>query len=113
MIVTPFGDLEFGVEDGLQDWLQAHDTRHRVEQAQIILASGIPLTTRDLTQPPTDDWLFMHMMMHGAMMPFSSPDPTVSSTLLEMPWGTPDNFYAWHEMHIQIHATLDRKLGIQ
>jgi len=111
MIVTPFGDLEWGDEDGLQDWLDAHDQQHYAER-QAIAFSGIPLYPRSFEGPMDREWFGRHMIEHRAFQNFATPDDSISPTLIEMNWDREANFYMWHQQHNLLHSKLDQALGL-
>ena len=112
MVITPFGDLEYNDQSGLQDWLDAHDQRHFAERQRIATGYGIPLFPRPLTGPMSSAWFGWHMTEHTTLMDFAPPDQTVGAVVLEMQWTTPDNFYRWHQIHNLLHQQLDQALGI-
>jgi hypothetical protein len=111
MIVTPFGDLVYGDNQGLQSWLLAHDQRHRVE-LQAIGFQGVSLPYSSLAEKIDSDWFGRHVLNHLGMIRFAADDDTVSSQLLEMEWDNPQNFQVWHQMHNDLHSVLDQSLGI-
>jgi hypothetical protein len=111
VIVTPFGNMAFGDESGLQNWLDGHDQRHYLER-QAIARTGIPLPARTLQGPLNPEWFGAHMMQHGTLMQFMQPDQTVGSQVLEMQWDTEEKFYRWHQIHNDLHRRLDQALGI-
>jgi hypothetical protein len=112
MIVTPFGDLDYGDTSGLQDWMSAHAQRHRIERESIAMLYGIPLGAPLLDAPLNHDFFGRHMLAHLALVKFCQPDTTVSATLLEYEWESADKFYLWHQAHNQIHQNIDNALGI-
>jgi hypothetical protein len=111
MIVTPFGDLEFGSKDGLQDWLDSHDQQHYAER-QAIALTGIPLFPRNFQGPINAEWFGRHMVEHTTLINFALPDDTVNSVSMEMQWSNEDQFYRWHQIHNLLHQRLDQALGI-
>jgi hypothetical protein len=111
MVVTPFGDLIFGDNNGLKPWLAAHDQRHKTE-LQGIGMRGVTLPYSSLDEKINDDWLGRHLLYHLSMVRFATPDQTASSQLLEMKWDNPTNFQVWHQMHNNLHQSLDQQLGI-
>jgi hypothetical protein len=117
MIQTPFGDLTYDDATGLQDWMGAHDQRHRAERHAIAIL-GVSLSAFPLTQmlgdrvSPNSQWFGRHMLMHYALRQFFTPDDTVSSLPLEMEWTDETKFNEWHRMHTQIHSQIDKALGI-
>jgi len=111
VIVTPFGDLNYGNDIGLQSWLAAHDQRHRFE-LQVIALKGAALTYAGLDTKIDSDWFGRHMLYHIGMLRFGVNDDTVSAQLLEMEWDNPQNFQVWHQMHNDLHSVLDQSLGI-
>jgi hypothetical protein len=111
MIVTPFGDLQFGDNQGLQPWLAAHDQRHMTE-LQGIGRQGVALPYSNLDPKIDEDWLGRHVLYHLSMIRFALPNTTASSPLLEMKWDNPTNFQVWHQMHNDLHSALDQALGI-
>lgn len=111
MIVTPFGDLKFGEDQGLKPWLAAHDIRHRTELRAIGL-KGVALPYHGLNEKIDSDWFGRHMLYHIGMLPYMPDDDSVSAQLLEMEWDNAQNFQVWHQMHNNLHSVLDQSLGI-
>ena len=112
-IVTPFGQLSYGSEKGLPQWISAHDTQHRTyNQALALLGIGLgnfPMQTKEVTK----DWLarnlFNHMSLHVAI---NQADPNPDTRLADTDWGTEQKFYDWHQAHNDSHAFIDQALGI-
>jgi hypothetical protein len=111
MIVTPFGDLSWGDNSGLANWLDAHDQRHHTERLAIA-RKGVPMFPRNFQGPVSPEWFGRHMIAHSDLMEFAIPDDTVSSVVLEAPWRDEATFYRWHQIHNLLHQRLDRALGI-
>lgn len=111
MIVTPFGDLQYGDQNALSSWLAAHDQRHYAER-QTIARAGVPLYAHNFAGPVDKDWFGRHMIEHSVLKDFALPDSTVLSVAMEMEWTTEDKFYRWHQIHNLLHERLDRSLGI-
>ena len=111
MILTPFGDLIFGENQGIPPWLQAHDQRHRIELRAIGLL-GAALPYADLNIKPDGDWFARHAQYHLSMLRYFAPDDSVSTQLLTMEWNNPLNFQVWHQMHNDLHSHVDESLGI-
>jgi hypothetical protein len=111
MIVTPFGDLEFGDDQSLRYWMDAHDGRHHAER-QAIARSGVPLFAHSYASPINRAWFGQHMLEHGAMKSFAIPDDQVSTVMIENGWEEESSFYKWHQIHNQLHQRLDQALGL-
>ena len=111
MVITPFGDLQFGDESGLQTWLNAHDQKHNTER-QAIAINGVAIQPRSMEGPFNAEWLGRHMVEHQTLKNFSKPDSSVNSIILEMDWDSEQNFYRWHQIHNELHARLDQALGL-
>lgn len=112
MIVTPFGDLSYGSESGLEKWVSAHDQQHMAERQAIARLKGIPLNSVSMEAPLDDDWRGRHMLEHGTLITFSIPSTDVSTVLLESKWDSEAGFYMWHQIHNAAHRQLDQALGI-
>ena len=111
MVITPFGDLEFDSQNGLDAWLSAHDQRHNTER-QAIAINGVAIQPRSMEGPLNAEWLGRHMVEHQTLKNFSKPDSSVNSIILEMDWDSEQNFYRWHQIHNELHARLDQALGL-
>ena len=111
MIITPFGDLDYGQQDQLQYWLDAHDQRHHAER-QEIARRGVPLYSHSFSGPVSKEWFGRHMIEHTALKDFSLPDSTVTSVLIESEWNDESSFYKWHQVHNLLHQRLDRAIGL-
>jgi hypothetical protein len=111
MIVTPFGNMEWGKKDQVQYWLDAHDQRHHAER-QEIARRGVPLYSRSFTGQMTVEWFGRHMIEHTALQDFSLPDSSVTAVLLESTWDNEATFYKWHQVHNLLHQRLDQAIGL-
>jgi hypothetical protein len=111
MVITPFGDLEYGDQSGLDSWLAAHDQRHKTER-QTIAVNGVALPSRSMEGPLNQEWLGRHMVEHQTLKDFALPDTSVNSLILEMSWNSEENFYKWHQIHNELHSRLDQALGL-
>ena len=111
MVITPFGDLAFGSESGLQSWLDAHDQRHFTER-QAIAQTGVAIQPRSMQGPLNKEWFGRHMAEHQTLKDFAVPDTSINSLIIEMDWETEANFYRWHQIHNLLHQRLDQALGI-
>jgi len=114
-----FGDLTYGDNDSLQDWLAAHDADHRSQRKAIInlgiSLDGWPLLTGNFNTKsygPTSEWFGRHALMHVALKQFFTPDDTVSSLPLAQEWVDEKSFTNWQQMHDQIHQQINNALGI-
>lgn len=112
MIVTPFGDLQFGDKMALQYWMDAHDQQHHAERLAIA-RTGVPLFPRSFQSPLTAEWFGRHMIEHTALKDFAQPDSTASSVMLESMWENADDFNKWHQIHNLLHQRIDQSLGIR
>lgn len=109
MIVTPFGQLDYGNERGLIDWVAAHDIRHRVYQSEM-LAQGNAVTGYPLTGSVNDDWFGRHILSHLALN--SILPVTTTSTASLVRWRDEKSFYFWHDLHNLLHIQIDNALNL-
>lgn len=115
MLVSIFGDLEYGNYESVLDWSQAHAQAHRTIQ-RVAATNGNALTPTILSGEHIDnDWFGRHGITHVGLQRFYLPDGTASSALLISSledWEKENTFYDWHMMHDQVHTRLNAALGI-
>jgi hypothetical protein len=115
MLVSIFGQLDYGDYSTVQDWGAAHAQAHRTI-ARVVTTNGFPVQPVILSaEHIDDDWFGRHGLAHVALQRFYKPDTTVSSELMISSlkdWTDKDKFYDWHMMHDQIHSRLNNALGI-
>lgn len=111
--VTPFGNLEFGSEEGLAQWLAAHAQAHRA-YGRVLAQRGIALTRPPLSDKPVDnDWLGRHLFLHIGLDNIIIPDNTNSETgLANTNWHNEAQFYDWHNYHNAAHQRFEQAFGI-
>jgi hypothetical protein len=105
MIVTPFGDVEYGNVQSILYWLDAHDVRHHTERQALIEKHSISLSAFPMTGPVNSEWFGRHALAHLAYAPFGRPNASVARLDLEHQWDSPANFYHWHQVHNESHET--------
>lgn len=111
-MITLFGNLEWGDERGLQQWLAAHDLKHQA-LAQASARSGSALPAFLLSVEIDDSWLQTHWQQHHQLAQLLTPDTDSSSyDLLNDPMESEENFYDWQDIHDLLHQRLDQALGI-
>lgn len=115
MLMTLYGDLEYGNKAALQNWIQAHDIAHRQYREAAAMA-GNALEALLLGQPDIDnDWLGRHGLGHVALFRFA---PTGSGLLNSITFSTvkdlanEDGFYDWHQRHDYVHSQINAAFGI-
>jgi len=114
MIVSPFGNLEFGDEAGLLDWLQAHAARHTMYR-KIAVNNGVNLPTTPVLEsgPVDDDWLARHLFNHMTWARIFLPDNSIATVELATPtWKSKPEFYEWHQANNNAHTRIDQALGL-
>lgn len=112
MIVTPFGDLEFGSHPMTLQWLAAHDIRHRTYRGALSRLNNA-LLPAPLASEVDHRWVALHYLQHMAFVRFMTPDPSVSAQTLSMlPTVSEELFYNWHRIHNLLHQRLDQALGV-
>lgn len=115
MLVSIFGQLEYGNYASVEDWGAAHAQAHRTI-TRVCANNGNPISPVLLSpEHIDDDWFGRHGLAHMALQRFYTPDSSVSSTLMVSnlkDWETANQFYDWHQMHDQIHTRLNAALGI-
>jgi hypothetical protein len=113
MLVTPFGDLEYGDQAGLNDWLAAHAIRHRAYR-RAALSFGIESSAVQIIDGPADnDWFARHLFSHMTLARVFNAVSTTATILLDSyTWDDEAQFYMWHQANNDAHATLDQILGL-
>ena len=111
MILTPFGNLDYGSDEGLEQWQAAHDQQHRTERLAL-LQQGVYVTGFPLAAKLNSDWFGRHMLMHLAYERYFNPDNTQTAQQLSGLWGNESQFYRWHQIHNQLHQSFGNSLGI-
>lgn len=112
-IVTPFGDLDYEDLAGIDDWIGAHDQRHRTYRKAANLL-GIFLQPEPLATMPDEDWFGRHLLTHLGLVRLASPSNAYATLALDVAnWGSRELFYDWHNTHNLIHQRLDQAFGIQ
>ena len=113
VLVTPFGNLTYGSEDGIKQWLAAHDLMHR-NYNQVVALAGEPAQCQPLGGSTVDsDWLARNLFAHIAInriLNVSNPNPNVA--FADIDWSSEEQFYDWHEQHNNDHQLIDNALGI-
>ena len=109
MIVTPFGQLVYGNEKALAEWVAAHDRRHRVYQDEF-LRQGDAVTGVPLSGKVDGDWFGRHILAHLALN-LGLPVTTTSNASLTA-WRDRESFYSWHDFHNLLHRQIDETLNL-
>ena len=110
MIVTPFGQLNYGNENGLVEWVSAHHLRHIVYQNEL-LRQGTAVYSVPLDGKVNADWFGRHILMHIALNNVLTYGATPSSYALTS-WKDEKSFYSWHDLHNLLHRDLDNALNL-
>ncbi len=112
MIVTPFGDLTWGDDRGLQAWVDSHARRHRAERAAIA-KTGQALPSQILHGDINSDWFHRHLAAHLTLAHYAKIDFRGSTAPLAIEqWTSQEVFREWHLAHNRLHLRYDRNLGI-
>jgi hypothetical protein len=115
MLVSIFGQLEYGDYSSVLDWGGAHAQAHRTIQ-RVVTQMGNPLQPVLLgPEHIDDDWFGRHGIAHASLARFYPGDATASATMMLSSlkdWETQQSFYDWHMMHDQLHYRLNQALGI-
>jgi hypothetical protein len=113
VLVSIFGDLEYGDEDSLLVWLQAHDIAHRTLN-RVAAQAGKSLQPALLAgEPVDDDWFGRHGLAHAALARLYAPtSSSAGSTLMDGRWENEEQFYQWHQMHDALHSRINAALGV-
>jgi hypothetical protein len=110
MIVTPYGDLEFGDRNGMRQWMAAHATRHRT-YAVALMRAGTTIQGFPLFDQLNAHWLSVHYQEHTALakrLGFATATYGLSRDFME----NETQFYNWHRTHNLEHQQLDQGLGV-
>lgn len=112
MIVTPFGDLEYGSDHGINQWIAAHDIRHRTYRKELS-RRGSTIQTAPLAGSVEGAWIIVHYLQHMAFIRTMQNDNSVAAQVISMdPWYDEEAFYRWHQVHNLLHTRLDQALGV-
>lgn len=115
MLVSIFGQLEYGNYSSIQDWAAAHDQAHK-SLARAAAMGGNPIPGGLLPGENIDNnWMGQHGLMHMALARFLPANSTSSSTLMLSSlseWLTESSFYDWHQRHDDIHSRLNQIFGV-
>lgn len=115
MLVSIYGQLEFGDMGSLRDWLSAHDRAHRTI-TRTLQAQGRPIQPVLLDTADVDnDWFGQHGVAHETLAGFIMPDTVAASPMMMSnlaDWAGEDAFYNWHQMHDRLHSRINQALGI-
>jgi len=111
-MMTLFGDLRWEDPQGLRQWLAAHDLKHQA-LAQALGRAGVPSPAFLLADEIDENWIDTHATVHNLLALQFAPDTDagVYDLLADFQEDQP-TFYAWHDLHNQIHQRLDQALGI-
>ena len=116
MLVTTFGDLEYGDMASLRQWLQAHDIAHRQLRQAAAIQKGAALSALYLYSKDVDnDWFGRHGLGHIALFPFAPTGSGVANALAfstVRDWSDENTFYDWHQRHDYVHQQLNAAFGI-
>jgi hypothetical protein len=112
MIVTLFGNLEYGDEDALIEFIGNHNQAH-TDLAQYLATQGIPLQAPDLSGAPTLQWFMDHALMHQSLDRALTVNghPGLEGAG-DKPWGNPEFFYDWHRINNDAHIAYSQKTGV-
>src|SRR5438445_13885891 len=97
MIVTPYGDLRFGDQEGMRQWMAAHAVRHRT-YAVAILRGGTTLQGFPLFDQLNGEWIMTHYQEHTALakrLAAATATYGLSHDFME----NETQFYNWHRIH--------------
>lgn len=112
MIITSFGDLKWGDERALQQFLAAHDLKHQA-LAQAVGRRGVTVPVFMLSSEIDDAWVQTHWQQHVTLSQQIVQNADTSTySLLTNPMSDEDTFYDWNDIHDLIHQQLDQALGI-
>lgn len=113
MIVSIFGDFEYGDKDGLENWLAAHATGHKSIQNAARDKGYNPQSVMLNDGPPDEDWFGRHGLTHVVLGRIFLPGTTPNGSILfGDDWATEQGFYNWHALHEAMHARLNAALGV-
>jgi hypothetical protein len=116
MITTVFGDLTFGSDEGVKQWIDAHQQTHRA-YAQALATAGVAYQNQILTGKIDRDWLGRHMLDHvtieQALQQERNQADSNPDVMLGFEYqGTEAQFADWHQRHDDSHQRIDTALGI-
>lgn len=110
MIVTPYGDVEYGDRNGMRQWMLAHAARHRTYSVAILRAGAI-IQASPLADQLNAAWIFVHYQEHNSLAKrLTSAVETygLSRDFME----NETQFYNWMRTHNLVHQRLDQGLGV-
>jgi hypothetical protein len=112
MISTLFGDLEYGNQQQMSQWLYAHSQEHKLI-VKTATKAGHFLNHCPLETVPDIDWLGRHGISHLGFQRLYIPDSSEPPiTLLTPLWENAADFENWHQGHNLIHQVIRPQLGI-
>lgn len=117
MIVSLFGNIEFGDRAALINWLGAHDVEHRRIKQALTMVKGASIQSVMLGGDQIDnDWFGMHGLTHVAIArSMSGAVTSESASLLSTnvaDWNTEAKFKTWHHIHDVLHGRINSVLGL-
>ena len=115
MILTLFGDLQYGSQSGLSDWVAAHKYVHDLEVQTLAYQSptGVVIASTLLTGDVTADWMMRNLFQHMTVLQLGNYDATGAlDAIANGDWSTEEQFKDWHAAHDYLHLLQDTVLGI-
>lgn len=108
---TAFGDLKYGDEAALQEWMAAHDLKHQ-SYAQAMGRQGVNLPVLLVPASITDQWTEDHANQHAVLyQQFTSTSNSSINDISTNPTQDKDTFYNWMQIHDTLHQFLDQAFG--
>lgn len=109
IVTTIFGDLEFGNEGALQEFLSNHNQAHMDLNAAMV-QRGISFGDVHLENSPDAQWFADHWLIHLALdTALNTPDVPA----LGFGWKDAGSFYDWHNINNNAHVAYANVLGVE
>lgn len=109
MITTIFGDLEWGDDGSLEEFLSNHYQSH-IDLNAALANTGINFQTPFLARKPDNDWFADHYLLHQAL------DRALNAggfPGLSNGWGNAATFYDWMNINNNAHIAYAQLTGVE
>lgn len=108
-VVTIFGELEWGDDGSLQEFLSNHNQAH-IDLNAAMAQRGIALGDVHLENSPDNQWFADHWLIHKTLDQALqvSDAPGLGSN-----WTGPRDFYDWHKINNDAHVLYAQVTGTE
>lgn len=109
-VVTIFGNMEYGDEDAVQQFLLNHDQAHQEINQALVQQAGVTLDQPFLDRQPDNDWFAQHWLLHKAI---NEALQVGGLPGLSHDWADERSFYDWNKVNNDDHVAFAQVLGIE